>query len=233
VNLIVAVVAWFLNPANWQGPNGVPIRIGEHLLVSGFSLAVAALIALPAGVALGHSGRGGFLALNVANVGRALPSLAILAFTFPIALRAGLGFGFWPTVFAMVPLAIPPMLTNSYVAMREVDPDAVETARGMGMQGREVLREVELPLALPLIIAGVRNAAVAVVATATLGAIVAGGGLGRYLVDGMALQQYDRLLAGALLVALLSVVTEIGLSAIERAAVSPGIRAGIGRAESS
>jgi osmoprotectant transport system permease protein len=182
------------------------------------------LIALPAGVILGHTGRGGFLAINVANLGRAMPSLALLALVLPVALSLKLGLGFWPTFLALVPLGIPPVLTNSYVAVREVDRDIVEAARGMGLRELEVLRQVELPIAAPLIIAGIRNAAVAIVATATLGALVAGGGLGRYIVDGLARQEYPRLFVGALLVALLSIVVEMAFGAVERLVVSSGLR---------
>jgi osmoprotectant transport system permease protein len=122
-------------------------------------------------------------------------------------------------------LGIPPILTNSYVAVRQVDRDVIESARGMGLREAQVLRTVELPIAAPLIIAGVRNAAVAIVATATLGALVAGGGLGRYVVDGLARQEYPRLFVGALLVALLSVVVELAFGVLERVVVSPGARA--------
>ena len=167
----------------------------------------------------------GFVAINVANVGRALPSLALLAFGLVIAISLGLGLGFWPTVFALVPLAIPPILTNSYVAIREVDRDIVEAARGMGLSEGQILRAIEVPLGLPLMLAGIRTAAVNVVATATLGALVAGGALGRFIVDGLALQEYDQLMAGALLVALLAVATEVSFAALERATVPAGMRA--------
>jgi osmoprotectant transport system permease protein len=183
------------------------------------------LIALPLGVVFGHTGKGGFLAINLANVGRAMPSLALLALMTPFALSLKLGLGFWPTFLALVPLGIPPILTNSYVAVRQVDRDVIESARGMGLREAQVLRTVELPIAAPLIIAGVRNAAVAIVATATLGALVAGGGLGRYVVDGLARQEYPRLFVGALLVALLSVVVELAFGVLERVVVSPGARA--------
>jgi len=166
-----------------------------------------------------------FIAVNVANVGRALPSLALLALALPIAFALGLGLGFWPTLIALVPLAIPPLLTNSYVAVRGVDRDVIEAARGMGLSEGGILRRIELPLGLPLILAGARTAAVNVVATATLGALVAGGGLGRYIVDGLALQEYDRLFVGALLVALLAIAVEVAFSTFERLATSPGIRA--------
>ena len=168
--------------------------------------------------------RGGFLAINVANFGRALPSMALLALMLPFALSLKLGLGFWPTFLALVPLGIPPVLTNSYVAVREVDRDVVEAARGMGLREVDVLRSVELPIAAPLIIAGVRNAAVAIVATATLGALVAGGGLGRYIIDGIARQDYPRLFVGAVLVAVLSIAVEVAFGAFERVAVSGGLR---------
>jgi osmoprotectant transport system permease protein len=218
MDFVAAVVAWLADPRHWQGSDGIPTRVFEHVWLSAVSLAIATLIAVPVGLWLGHSGRGQALVINVANIGRALPSLAILAFALPVAFALGLGLGFWPTMLAMVPLGIPPILTNTYVGVRGVDPDVVEVAFGMGMRGRQVLRTVELPLAAGLMLAGIRNAAVAIVATATLGALVASGGLGRYIVDGLARQETERLFVGALLVALLSVATEAGLGAVERLA---------------
>src|SRR5581483_1798495 len=156
-----SVVAWFIDPAHWQGTDGIPVRIAEHLLLSALSAAFAILLALPLGVWLGHTGKLAFLAINVANVGRALPSLALLAIALPISFALGLGLGFWPTLFALVPLGIPPILTNAYTGLREVDRDVVDAARGMGMSGWQLLRQVELPIAAPLVIAGIRNAAVA------------------------------------------------------------------------
>jgi osmoprotectant transport system permease protein len=218
------VLAWLTSPTHWVGSDGIPTRIAEHLLLSGLATGVALLLALPVGLLFGHTGRGGFFAVNVANLGRALPSMALLALALPVAFSLKLGLGFWPTFLALVPLGIPPILTNSYVAVREVDRDVVEAARGMGFREDEVLRRVELPIAAPLIIAGVRNAAVAIVATATLGALVAGGGLGRYIVDGLARQEYERLFVGALLVAMLAIATEVAFGLIERMAVSAGVR---------
>jgi osmoprotectant transport system permease protein len=225
MTFLLEVLAWLADPRHWVGSDGIPTRVGEHLLLSGTTAAVAVLIALPLGVVFGHTGKGGFLAINLANVGRAMPSLALLALMTPFALSLKLGLGFWPTFLALVPLGIPPILTNSYVAVRQVDRDVIESARGMGLREAQVLRTVELPIAAPLIIAGVRNAAVAIVATATLGALVAGGGLGRYVVDGLARQEYPRLFVGALLVALLSVVVELAFGVLERVVVSPGARA--------
>src|SRR5918912_1753483 len=205
MSFLMAVAAWLTSPTHWVGSDGIPARIGEHLVLAGLATLVAVLLALPLGIFFGHTGRGGFFAVNVANLGRALPSMALLALALPVAFSLKLGLGFWPTFLALVPLGIPPVLTNSFVAVREVDRDVVEAARGMGFREDQVLRSVELPIAAPLIIAGIRNAAVAIVATATLGALVAGGGLGRYIVDGLARQQYERLLAGAILVALLAI----------------------------
>jgi osmoprotectant transport system permease protein len=224
MSFLLQVAAWLSAPEHWVGSDGIPNRIGEHLVLSGLTALAAVLIALPAGVFFGHTGRGGFLAINLANIGRALPSLALLALMLPLALSLKLGLGFWPTFMALVPLGIPPVLTNSYVAVREVDRDVVEAARGMGLRESQVLRNVELPIAAPLIIAGVRNASVAIVATATLGALVAGGGLGRYIVDGLARQEYPRLFVGALLVALLSIAVEVAFGIFERATVSSGLR---------
>lgn len=223
VSFLLDVVSWLSGAEHWVGSDGIPNRVGEHLLLSTATAIVAVLIALPVGVLFGHTSRGGFLAINLANIGRAMPSLALLALMLPVALSLKLGLGFWPTFFALVPLGIPPILTNTYVAVREVDRDIVEAARGMGLRELEVLRNVELPIAAPLIIAGVRNAAVAIVATATLGALVAGGGLGRYIVDGLARQDYARLFVGALLVALLAIGTEVGFTVFERSAVSAGV----------
>jgi osmoprotectant transport system permease protein len=228
MTLLQEVARWFADAAHYTGPDAVQTRILEHVEVSGLAVLVGVLVALPIGLYLGHTGRFGFIAVNVANVGRAIPSLAAIALAIPIAgtlLGVQNGLGFWPTFIALIPLAIPPVLTNAYVAVRAVDRDVIEAARGVGLSEAGILRRVELPLALPVILAGIRTAAVNVVATATLGALVAFGGLGRYIVDGLALQEYDRLFAGALLVALLAIAVEVAFGTFERAAVSPGIRA--------
>ena len=224
MNLFVDTLRWFTDPAHYEGSNAVQIRILEHVELSGLAVLIASAIALPIGLYLGHTGRLAFVAVNVANVGRALPSLALIAFALPIAFSLGLGLGFWPTLIALVPLAIPPILTNAYVGIRGVDRDVIEAARGMGLSELGILRQVEAPLALPLILAGARTASVNVVATATLGALVAGGGLGRYIVDGLALQEYDRLFAGALLVAALAIIVEVVFATFGDRSVSPGLR---------
>lgn len=224
VSLLVDTLRWFGDPAHYAGSNAVQVRIFEHLELSGLAVVIASAIALPIGLYLGHTGRLAFVAVNLANIGRALPSLALLAFALPLAFSLGLGLGFWPTLFSLIPLAIPPILTNAYVGIRGVDRDVVEAARGMGLSELGILRRVEAPLALPLILAGARTASVNVVATATLGALVAGGGLGRYIVDGLALQEYDRLFAGALLVAALAIIVEVVFATFGDRSVSPGLR---------
>ncbi len=225
MNLLVDTLRWFVDAAHYRGSDAVQLRLLEHVELSGLAVIVSAAVALPIGLYLGHTGRLGFVAVNIANLGRALPSLALLALALPVAFSLGLGLGFWPTLFSLIPLAIPPMLTNAYVGVRAVDPDVIESARGMGLSEAGILRRVEVPLALPLILAGMRTAAVNVVATATLGALVAGGGLGRYIVDGLGLQEYDRLFAGALLVAALAIVVEVAFGTFERRATSPGLHA--------
>jgi osmoprotectant transport system permease protein len=236
MDFLASVAAWFGDPSNWQGPDGIPQRLLEHVAMSGISILVATLIALPAGLFIGHTGRGATLVVNLANTGRAVPSYAILVMVFPLALRAqvndflGFGFGSFPTFVAMTLLAIPPIVTNTYVGLRAVDADLLEAARGMGMRGSQILRRVEIPLGLSVIFAGLRTAAVQVVATATLGAVIAWGGLGRYIIDGIARNDDVRLFAGALLVALLAIATELAFGVLQRRVVSRGLTTEVPRA---
>jgi osmoprotectant transport system permease protein len=219
MSFLQAVAGWFADPAHWSGDGGVPHRLAEHLTFSAVATVVAMLIALPIGIALGHYGKLGNAAINVSNVGRAIPSFAILVLAFQV-----FGLGSYPAYIALILLAIPPMLTNSYIGVRDVDPEARDAARGMGMRGRRILRDVELPLALPLIMAGIRTSAVQVVATATLAAIIAGGGLGRYIIDGLAQQKQETVFAGAVLVAGLAILVELGLSGVEQLVTPRGLR---------
>jgi len=216
---IESLIKWFADPMHWSGPDGVPTRLLEHLQLSAESVAIGAAIALPIGIVLGHYGRLGNLAINLSNVGRALPSFGILVIAFQI-----FGLGDLPIILSLTALAIPPMVTNSYVGLREVDPDIKDAARGMGYRGLAQLLRVELPLAVPLVMAGIRTSAVQVVATATLAALIAGGGFGRYIVDGLAQFDYPKLLAGAVLVALLALATEVSLAGVERLLTPRGIR---------
>lgn len=225
MEIVGNAIAWLLDAAHWSGPDGIPIRLAEHVGLSVASLLIAALIAVPIGLYTGHTGRWGTAVTNVASIGRAVPSYALLLVFFTL-IHA---FGAPTTIPTLVLLAIPPLLVGVHVAIREVDRDIVEAGRGMGMRELQVLRRVEVPVGLPLILVGARTAAVQVVATATLGALVAGGGLGRYIVDGFALRGEEgtaRLVAGAILVALLAIATEQAFTLVERCVVAPGVRRG-------
>lgn len=213
------VVAWFTTSANWQGDRGIVHRMGEHLAMSGAATLTALAVALPLGLVLGHTGRGGLLAVNVSNVGRAIPSFALLVFGAQL-----FGIGAKPAYVALVALAIPPIVTNAYTGVRQVDRDMVEAARGMGMGEARILARVELPVAVPLVMAGVRTAGVQVVATAGLAAVVAWGGLGRYIIDGLAQGDRAQLFGGAVLVAALSLLTELGLGLVQRLLTPAGLR---------
>ena len=210
------VAAWLVSPENWEGDRGIGNRLLEHVLISVQTVGLAAAIALPAGIAIGHSHRWPGLTTGVVNIARAIPSFAVVALALPFAIRLGLGIGYWPTFLALVLLALPPIFTNAVTAIRVVEPRVVEAARGLGMRERELLWQVEVPLAVPLILAGIRVAAVQVVATATLGALVGWGGLGRFIVDGFAVQDNVRVFGGAFLVAALAILTEFGFSALAR-----------------
>jgi len=181
---------------------------------------LACAVGLPLGIALGHLHRGGTLAINVSNIGRAVPTLGVVIL-FAVS---PVGAGTLGIALALALFALPPVLTNAYVGLSEVDPEAVEAARGMGMGTGEVVRRVELPLAFPLIAAGVRSAVLQVLATAVLAAAVGGGGFGRYLIDGLGSQDYPQLQAGAVLVAGLALVVELVLALVQRA-VDPVARA--------
>jgi osmoprotectant transport system permease protein len=192
----------------WSGRNGLPALTWAHIQISVASILVAALVAIPPAVVLGHVRRGALAAVSVVNIGRAIPSFAIMALLLPFSLRYGFGLGFWPTVVALVLLAIPPIFTNTYTGVRDVPADAVEAARGMGMSAGETVRKVEVPVAVPLILTGLRVSAVQVVATATLGALVAYRNLGTPIVTGFTSPDKGPMLAGALAVALLALVTD-------------------------
>jgi len=193
-------------------------KTGAHLLLSGASVAVALAIALPLGVWLGHIHRGSFIAINASNIGRALPSLAIISIGLGI-----LGIGFWNVLFAMVVLAIPPVLTNAYVAVDGVDEDAVEAARGMGMTPSQVLLRVELPLALPLMFAGIRTAVVYVVATAALASIAGGESLGDIILNQPS-YRLPGVIAGAMAVAALAFAAEVIFALVQRAITPRGLK---------
>jgi osmoprotectant transport system permease protein len=229
-------VANFLTDgAHWRGQEGIPTLTLQHLQLTAVSVLAAGLVAVPLGLVLGHVRTGGALAVNIANIGRALPALALLILAVQwvgIGEPTGLltPVQSVPAFIAMFALAVPPMLANAYVGVASVDDEIRESALGMGMNGRQTLMKVELPIALPLVMAGIRTAAVAVVATATLAAYVDAGGLGRYIVDGFSVQDNAKVFAGGLLVALLAITVELSLALVQRLLVSPGLRTGADRA---
>jgi osmoprotectant transport system permease protein len=221
------VIEWFTDPANWSGSFGVPARTLEHLQITAAAMAVAAGIALPVGMYIGHRRRFELLIVSVGNIGRALPSFGLLLL-FVIAM----GLGDAPIVLTMTLLAIPPILINTYVGVQAVDPDTLEAARGMGTTELGVLARIELPLAAPVIMAGLRIATVQVIATATLAAVAGGGGLGRYILDGFAGGDDAQTFSGAVLVAGLALAIDGAFLLLQRLVAprttSTGARVGVG-----
>jgi osmoprotectant transport system permease protein len=226
MNLITETAAWLTDPAQWIGPGDIPQRLLEHLGLSALSLLAALAVALPAGLFIGHTRRGAAVAANLANIGRAIPSLAVIGIVLPFtaAIDPQLGFKVYPTLVAMVILAIPPILVNAEAGIIGVDRDLVESARAMGMREAQVLRSVEIPVALPVILTGIRSAATQIVATMTLGAIFGSGGLGRFLVEGIAQNDDGKIFGGVVLVASLALVTEAVFAVLQRATSSEGLR---------
>jgi osmoprotectant transport system permease protein len=223
--LISQALSYLFDADHWSGTEGIGTFMVQQVLLTFTALVVAMVVGLPGALWAGHTGRGGFLAINVSNVGRAVPVFAVLlvlALSDPIGSkefgpygRAGLA-----TLIALVLFALPPIITNAYVGMREVDKDIVEAARGMGMRGWDVFRSIELPLAMSVILTGLRLALVQVWATATIAALVAGPGLGRIITDGYANQRGYEVFAGALLVALGALLLE-GLSVLAERGLDP------------
>lgn len=217
----MGVWAWLTDPANWTGPNGIPARTGEQVVMSLIAMAIALAVALPIGLVLGHLRKGVLVTTNISNVGRAVPTLAVLII---LASIPSIGVGNTAAILALALFAIPPLMTNTFAGMASVDPDVLDAGLGMGMGPGQRLARLELPLATPLIAAGIRTATVQVVATASLAALVGGGGLGRYVVDGFALQDTTLVVAGALLTALLAMAAEGALAVFERAATPKGLQ---------
>ena len=232
------LVGFFTDPANWSGETGIPNRLVEHLEISFLAVVAALVIALPIGLYIGHTGRWANLAINLANIGRAIPSyalmLAILPLTLLLAPTVGydpaFGLSGLPIFIAMLLLAIPPILVGAYAGLREVDRDLIEAGRGMGMQERQILRGLEIPIAMVIIIGGIRTATLQVIATATIGAILSGGGLGRFIVDGIAVgtQGTNMLYAGAILVTALALIVDGVLAIAQRLLTPRALRRGGG-----
>ncbi|WP_316772198.1 ABC transporter permease [Streptomyces sasae] len=221
MNVLNFIHAFFSDSSHWHGYDGIPTRVWEHIQYSLKALAYAALIGLPIGLITGHYGRGGNTLALIATAGRALPSFGLLVLMF-----IWLGFGMLPVMIPLVILAVPPILVTTYEAMRSVDPSPVDAARGMGMPESRVLFQVELPVALPLILSGLRSAAIQIVSTATIAAYVSLGGLGRYIIDGLYQKNYEKVVGGATLVAAMALATLGIFWVVQRLTVSPGVRRG-------
>jgi osmoprotectant transport system permease protein len=219
VNVLDFARAFFGDGAHWHGYDGIPTRFAEHVGYCLEALAIAAGIGLPIGLLTGHTGRGGNVLALLATAGRALPSFGLL-----VLMVIWIGIGLLPAMIPLVVLAVPPILVTTYEAIRSVDPSPVDAARGMGMPETRVLFQVEVPVALPLILSGLRTAAVQIVSTATIAAYVSLGGLGRYIIDGLYQKDYEKVVGGATLVAGLALVTLAVFWAVSRLAVSPGVR---------
>jgi osmoprotectant transport system permease protein len=219
------IVAFFLDPAQWSGDTGIPHRLLEHLFLAGSSVLLAVLIAIPIGLYIGHTNRGSSLAINLANIGRAIPSFAMMVIPVPATLilapivgyDAGFGLTFLPIYLAMTFLAIPPLLVSTYAGLRAVDRDLIEAGRGMGLSERQILARIELPLASSILIGGLRTATLQVIATATIGAILGGGGLGRFIFDGLSqgVAGVPSIYAGAILVSALAIGVDLVLAWVQ------------------
>jgi osmoprotectant transport system permease protein len=224
VNNFGAAIAWIFTPANFFGSSGqpgIPDRLGEHLLYSLVTLVIAVAIALPIGLAVGHTGKGRTAAILASSALRSLPTLGFLTL---LALWAGLGFA--PPLIVMVILALPPILAGGYAALEAIDPATIDSARAMGMSEWQILTKVEIPLGMPLILGGIRSASIQVIATWTVGAFLPLGGLGRYLIDGLAVANYAEMLAGSILVVALVLVVDGLFALAQRFVVPRGVLAG-------
>jgi osmoprotectant transport system permease protein len=222
--MIQSIIEWLLTPASWSGPGGIGERLWEHVLYSGIIMAIAIVIAVPLGLYIGHTGRARW-AVTFANSLRAVPSLGLLfAMTLLVGplIKSELAFVI-PSIAVLVLLAIPPILSGAYAGVNSVDPAARDAAHGVGMRSSQVLTRVEVPCAMPLLMSGIRSATLQVVATATIAAYVGLGGLGRYLIDGLASGDYVRTAGGAVLVAVLALAIDGLMALVERSVVSPGL----------
>ncbi len=224
-SVVGSVWTWLTDPAHWSGPDGVWARLWEHVEYSALSLLIAAAIAIPLGLVIGHTGRGKLLGVGITGAMRAMPSLGLLfvaVMTLGDVWRGDAGL-YVPVFIVLAILAIPPILAGTYAGIDQVDPASRDAAKGMGMRGSQVLWQVEVPCALPLIASGLRSAALQVIATATLAASVSLGGLGRFLIDGIQTQDYAQMASGAILVAALALTTDLLASGLQRLVVSPGL----------
>ena len=233
--MINRILEWLTDSAHWQGDDGILRRLVEHLEYSLVAVLIAAVIAIPLGLYIGHTGRGRFVGVSAVGAARAIPSLGLLylAVLWLGPRLSGDVAYLAPTGLVLVVLAIPPILSGAYAGVEGVDPSARDAAVGMGMRGPEVLRQVEVPCALPLILSGVRSAMLQVIATATIAAVVGLGGLGRFLIDGLAVRDTPQTASGAVLVAALALLVDMVLALVQRSVVSRGLTGRYGKVSSN
>lgn len=224
MNFFADAIAWIFDPAHFAMTNGIGPRTADHLFYTGVTMLIAMAIAIPLGLVIGHTGKGRNFVILTATAFRALPTLGFLLF---IILFAGLGL--WPFVLVMVVLAIPPLLAGVYSGLEAVDRGTIDAARAVGMSEWQILTKVEIPLALPLMLGGVRSATLQVIATATIAGYVGLTGLGRFLIEGLALRDYTLAIVGAILVAVLAIVIDGLLALIQRLVVPRGVSRGMAR----
>ena len=214
---------WLTDPANWQGAAGIPTRIVEHLGYTGLTLAISLAIAVPIGLYVGHTGRGRVIVVSMAGMLRALPTLGIMTL---FALIATSTLSLMPAIWSLVLLAVPPILTGVYAGISAVDRDLVDSARAMGMREAQLLFGVEVPNGLPVMLGGLRSAVLQVVSTVAVVAFISLGGLGRFIIDGLAVQDYGQVLGGAVVIAVVAIALDGILALLQRTVVSPGLRKG-------
>lgn len=219
MNVFASALAWLVDAANWAGPAGIAARAVEHLAYSGLTLVIAMAIAVPIGVWVGHTGRGRDIVVPLTGALRALPTLGLVTL-----LALLMGSGLLPPLVALVILAVPPILAGTYAGIEAIAPETRGAARAVGFTTAQMVRQVELPLALPLIAGGVRSAALQVLATWTVAAFLPLGGLGRFLIDGLAVRDYAQMLGGSLVVIALALVVDLSFAGIERAITPRGVR---------
>lgn len=219
------MMEYLFDPAHWSGADGIPMLIAEHLLYSIIALIISAAIAIPLGIYIGVTGKGVFMIAGLANALRALPSIGLLILLVLLispVFANNMAYVI-PSLIVLVLLAVPPILTNTYAGVNNVDPSAVDAARGMGFRTKKILTDVQIPCALPLMLSGVRSALLQIISTATIAAYISLGGLGRLLIDGKAQNDFSQMLAGAILVAVMALFFDQLLGFMERRIVSPGL----------
>lgn len=229
MNFLIEALAYIVDPANWPGPTGIAARLNQHLLITVLSILFAAIIAVPLGLLIGHTGRGRAAVIGVTGAARALPTFGVLTLFVLIGIQFGFGLSLPPVLVVLVVLAIPPLLAGTYSGVEAVDRLTIDAARAQGMTEWQILTRVELPLALPLLVGGLRSATLQVVATATIAAYVAQGGLGRFIIEGVQLRDYERAVIGAILLAALALLLDALLAVVQRLVTPRGVSRGATR----